>query len=205
MSIASRLKIVAIGDSTTAGTPGFLSPLESPPNGEGDEKSQYAYWMVKAHPEWDVLNRGINGQRTDQILSRFPRDVLGEKPWVAVILGGVNDIFQGFSVQSVQKNLERMYVLAGQSGVKPIACTVLPYDYMGPREEKALASLNKWISLECGRLSIPLADTNSAVADPKDPFKLSSSPDGLHPDVEGYRKMAGAISREVEGLLARGG
>jgi len=31
--MAERIRIVALGDSTTAGTPGFLSPLEAPPGG----------------------------------------------------------------------------------------------------------------------------------------------------------------------------
>ena len=38
----ARATIVALGDSTTAGTPGFLSPLESPPDGRGDVESQFA-------------------------------------------------------------------------------------------------------------------------------------------------------------------
>ena len=59
--MAGRLRIVGLGDSTTAGTPAFLSPLESPPNGRGNPESQYAYWMNQLHPEWTVLNRGING------------------------------------------------------------------------------------------------------------------------------------------------
>ena len=51
-----------------AGTPrAFSSPLEAPPDGRGDETSQYAYWLIRAHPEWDVLNRGVNGERSDQI------------------------------------------------------------------------------------------------------------------------------------------
>ena len=43
---SATVKIVALGDSTTAGTPGFKSPLEAPPNGRGDETSQYAYWLM---------------------------------------------------------------------------------------------------------------------------------------------------------------
>lgn len=204
MSTRSQLKIVGLGDSTTAGTPGFRSPLEAPPFGEGDERSQYAYWMMQAHPEWNVLNKGINGQRTDQILSRFSRDVGDERPAFVVILGGVNDIFQGLPVRQMEKNLERMYGLSVQAGVKPVACTVLPYNVMGDDEEEALVSLNVWISQESKRLAIPLADTYRAVTDPKSPFRLSGSPDGLHPDVEGYRKMAGVITKEVEGKLATG-
>jgi hypothetical protein len=45
-----KIRIVALGDSTTAGTPGFQSPLEAPPNGRGDETSQYAYWLMRAQP-----------------------------------------------------------------------------------------------------------------------------------------------------------
>ena len=62
----TRMRIVAMGDSTTAGTPAFKSPREAPPKGNGDETSQYAYWLMKAHPDWDVVNQGINAQRSDQ-------------------------------------------------------------------------------------------------------------------------------------------
>ena len=40
------MRIVALGDSTTAGTPGWRSPLESPPAGSGDAQSQYSYWLM---------------------------------------------------------------------------------------------------------------------------------------------------------------
>ena len=33
----------------------------------GDETSRYAYWLMKDHPDWEVVNQGINGQRSDQI------------------------------------------------------------------------------------------------------------------------------------------
>jgi len=74
-----KVRIVGVGDSTTSGAPEFLSPLESPPDGSGNRESQYTYWIMKAHPEWEVLNRGVNGQRSDEILARFNRDVVTEK------------------------------------------------------------------------------------------------------------------------------
>ena len=45
-----RTRIVAMGDSTTAGTPAFQSPVEAPPRGAGDETSQYAYWLMQDAP-----------------------------------------------------------------------------------------------------------------------------------------------------------
>ena len=56
----TKIRIVAMGDSTTAGTPAFKSPRETPPKGSGDETSQYAYWLMKAHPGWEVVNLGPN-------------------------------------------------------------------------------------------------------------------------------------------------
>ena len=50
-ALQGRVVVVAMGDSTTAGTPAYLSPREAPPNGRGDETSQYAYWLTKAHPD----------------------------------------------------------------------------------------------------------------------------------------------------------
>ena len=50
---------------------------------------------MQAHPEWDVLNRGVNGERSDQIAARFARDVLAARPRAVVVIAGVNDVYQG--------------------------------------------------------------------------------------------------------------
>lgn len=187
-----------MGDSTTAGTPGFLSPVEAPPEGRGDPQSQYSYWMMKARPEWSVLNRGVNGERSDQILSRFERDVLAEKPVVVILLAGVNDIYQGRGSESVKRNLEAMYVMAERNRIVPVAATILPYNSAGRRERSALREVNAWVvsaSKAPGRL---FCDTNLAVRDKANADLLSSSPDGLHPDVEGYRRMGEALTATLE-------
>ena len=103
------ITIVALGDSTTAGTPGYRSPLEAPPNGSGNVESQYAYWLMQSHPDWQVLNRGVNGERSDQIRARFARHVLDAKPSAVVIIAGVNDIYQGRSPEVVERELAAMY------------------------------------------------------------------------------------------------
>src|SRR3989442_5861562 len=95
--------IVALGDSTTAGTPGFKSPLEAPPDGAGNVESQYADWLTQTHADWRVLNRGVNGERSDQIRARFQRDVVDARPDAVVIVAGVNDVYQGRSAASVQR------------------------------------------------------------------------------------------------------
>ncbi len=193
-----KLRIVGLGDSTTAGTPGFLSPLEAPPHGRGNEESQYAYWMTKAQPEWRVLNRGIDGQRSDEILERFQRDVVQERPDYVIILAGVNDIYQGAPLESIEKNLLAMYQRAKAAGITPVAATVLPYNTASDSDSRAIRELNKWIEDTAKRLGIPFCDTNQAVADPSNPNRLRSSPEGLHPDVSGYRGMGEALVQTIE-------
>ena len=114
---APRIRIVAMGDSTTAGTPAFKSPREAPPAGTGDETSQYAYWLMKAHPEWEVVNQGINAQRSDVIAGRFDEDVIAKKPAVVVIIAGVNDVYQGRPAQHVKDQLAAMYRRAHAAGI----------------------------------------------------------------------------------------
>lgn len=194
---------MGLGDSTTAGTPGFRSPLESPPTGYGNEESQYAYWMMLNHPDWHVLNRGINGERTDQVLERFQRDVASEEPSFAVILAGVNDIYQGNPVGSAMGNLLKVYEMALAIQATPVACSVLPYNTMRPSEALKRRELNKLIVGSSARLRVPFCDTARAVADAEDSDKLAGTPDGLHPDVEGYRRMAVAISKAIEGELLK--
>jgi acyl-CoA thioesterase-1 len=196
--MAQKLIIVGIGDSTTAGTPGFMSPVEEPPEGVGDPESQYSYWMMKAHPEWTVLNRGVNGERSDQILSRFERDVVAVKPSIVIVLAGVNDIYQGLASDSVKINLEAMYALAESKGIVPVAATVLPYNVARPTERNSIQEVNAWIAKASSVPGRLFCDTNLAVREEDDPDFLDSSRDGLHPDVEGYRRMGAALSATLE-------
>ncbi len=199
MVVRTRLKIVGLGDSTTAGTPGFMSPLEAPPDGRGNVESQYAYWMMKLHPGWVVLNRGINGQRSDQILKRLDRDVLQEKPDYAIILAGVVDIYQGRPADSVEESLLTMYRQSLRAGIRTVAATITPYNGMTRSDYESMTELNHWIRRRSGDLGILFCDTNAIVSDSADPSKLKSSPDGLHPDSEGYKWMGEALAITIEG------
>ena len=199
----SRVTIVGLGDSTTAGTPGFRSPLEAPPNGEGNPESQYAFWMMRSHPDWIVLNRGVNGETAEEVRARLPRDVLGARPAYAIILAGVNDIFAGQRAETVERHLAAMYADVLDAGIVPVAATVLPYNSATARASGDILTLNAWIENLTKVLGILFCDTHAAVADPADSNRLRGSPDGLHPDVAGYRAMGEVLTRTIEDHLRR--
>lgn len=193
-----------MGDSTTAGTPAFRSPRESPPRGTGDETSQYAYWLMRAHPDWEVVNQGINAQRSDQIAARFEADVLAQKPAVVVIIAGVNDVYQGRPAQHVIDQLGGMYRRARAAGIRVVAGTIIPYNTATADQNARMKEVNDWIRTQ-GRADpgVIVVDTRAAVAAADNPDKLVSSPDQLHPDAAGYRKMADAIAPAIARLLTR--
>jgi len=192
------IRIVALGDSTTAGTPGFQSPVEAPPRGRGDEKSQYAYWLMQAHPEWEVLNRGVNGERSDHIRARFDRDAIAAAPRAVVILAGVNDVYQGLPVEHVTGNLAAMYALASRAGIAIVAGSIIPYNTATPEHNARMQQINDWIR---GQAGLSFVDTRAAVAASNDPDRLLDSTDGLHPTAAGYRRMADAIQPILERVV----
>jgi lysophospholipase L1-like esterase len=198
--------IVAMGDSTTAGTPAHKSPREYPPDGQGDITSQYAYWLMKDRPEWKVINQGINGQRSDEIRARFESDVVAKKPSVVVIVAGVNDVYQGRDAAHVERQLAAMYVRAKQAGIKVVAGSIIPFNTASPDQNARMHEINAWIEAQAaaGDPSMRFADTRAAVAAPDNPDRLASSPDGLHPDAAGYHRMADAIRPAIEALLGSG-
>lgn len=198
-----RIRIVALGDSTTAGTPGFRSPLEAPPAGSGDPRSQYAWWLMRARPGWEVLNRGVDGERSDQIAARFERDVVAAAPDAAIIIAGVNDIYQGREAAVVVRELRRLYDACVRERIRVVAGTIVPYNTATPEQNARMREVNEWIR-SCGAHEphIAFADTRAAVAAPGDPDRLFESSDELHPSVEGYRRMAEALLQALDGLIS---
>ena len=194
-----------MGDSTTAGTPAFKSPREAPPRGSGDETSQYAYWLMRAHPDWEVVNQGINAQRSDQIAARFDADVIALKPAVVVIIAGVNDVYQGRPAQHVTAQLSAMYDRARAAGIRVVAGTIIPYNTATPDQNARMKAINDWIRSQ-GRADpgVLVVDTRAAVAAADNADKLASSPDQLHPDAAGYRKMALALEKAILRILDQG-
>jgi len=194
--------IVALGDSTTAGTPGWKSGLEAPPAGSGDETSQYGYWLMQSQPGWRVINHGVDGERSDQIRGRFERDVVDHAPRAVVILAGVNDVYQGREAQHVIEQLAAMYERAKRAGIAVVAATIVPFNTATAGQNTRMHEINAWIR-EFATTSdhVTFVDTRAAVAASNDADRLFESPDDLHPSAAGYRRMAEAIELALRRIL----
>lgn len=191
------MTILAMGDSTTAGTPAFRSPVEAPPDGAGNEQSQYTTWAQRLLPGRRFLNRGVNGERTGQILRRLEADLKELRPGAVVLLAGVNDLYQGYPLEQIEENLDKMYQLVREQGIPLIACTIIPYNGMPPDDYQRMREINGWIRKRSQELGLGFCDLFSVMEDPARPSYLISTSDGLHPDVDGYRRMGEAVAKAV--------
>lgn len=190
---------MAMGDSTTAGTPGWKSRIEAPPAGAGDETSQYAWWLMHDERDWQVLNHGVNGERSDEIAARFERDVIDHRPSEVVLIAGVNDVYQGREAQHVIDRLAEMYRRAAEQKIVVIAGTIVPYNTATAEQNRRMREINEWIRKRAAEDdNVTFADTRAAVAAPGDPDQLFESPDGLHPSPGGYRRMAEVIRSALQ-------
>lgn len=79
-----EFRLVAFGDSLTYGY-GVLSHISYP------ARLQRELPAKKPSLRWKVYNRGVNGETTREARLRLERDVLQQKPQIAILFLGSND------------------------------------------------------------------------------------------------------------------
>jgi lysophospholipase L1-like esterase len=153
------------------------------------------------------LNRGVNGERSDQIRARFIRDTAQPKPAAVIIIAGVNDIYQGRSAESVEVELEAMYAAAHAAHIVVVAGSIVPFNTASSDQNARMHAVNDWIRAYAAghRGAVVFCDTRAAVSAPGQPDRLVASPDNLHPSPDGYRLMAVALEPAIIEALSEAG
>ncbi|MFD0936971.1 SGNH/GDSL hydrolase family protein [Methylobacterium trifolii] len=95
LSLGAPLRIVAFGSSSTEGIGASSRAHSYPARLEAD--------LRKALPQLGgqvtVLNRGIGGEHTDDMLRRLDRDVIAAEPQLVIWQTGSNDPLRGVSIE----------------------------------------------------------------------------------------------------------
>jgi len=180
------------------------------------EGSQTWIGRLRREEEINLINVGINGNTSADMLDRFHEHVLEYRPKAVLIMGGGNDIMGGTPLEYVTNNLAMMAQMALDRGIIPMmGITPEPYHRDLPEELKAfvdydqvrenLAALKEWLKTFASANNLPLIDFDTEM---KSRLRTGYSRyffDGIHPNPSGHRIMA-MIARdafEEMGLLEK--
>jgi lysophospholipase L1-like esterase len=70
-----------------------------------------------------VINRGIGGETTTDLLGRIGRDVLSFTPELVIVTIGGNDAIRGMPVAQFKENLDKLCRLIREAGARPVLQT----------------------------------------------------------------------------------
>jgi lysophospholipase L1-like esterase len=145
----------------------------------------------------NYVGRGIGGQTSPQLLSRFRQDVINLKPIAVVINIGTNDIAENtgpYDPDFTLGNIMSMAELAKANGIKVILSSVLPVDEYPWRKEiknvpDKIDALNAGIKAYAKKNKFSYIDYYAEMHDENRALISSYGTDGVHPTAQGYEVM----------------
>lgn len=191
MSVEHAIVVACLGDSITAGNPGWdPDPILRQAEDPGDDpRSQYLYWAALRNPRLDLRNFGVGGERTDQIGARLAEAADGAD--VLLIQGGINDIVQGRSVSEAGGNLLAIVRRAKALGLAVMLADVLPWNRGWPAADSEIRALNAAIAALARDEGVTVLPFHATLEDPgrRGRMRADWTADGNHPSVEGHRRL----------------
>ena len=181
-------RIVLVGDSITEGwtefNPGFFQ-------------------------ENNMVNRGISGQTTPQMLIRLKQDAIHLDPKIIIINGGTNDIWGNTgpsTPEMIIDNLCSMAEIASKNNIQVVLSTILPVYQYPDRDDiidppKTISFINSVLQDYCNKNSLAFLDYFSPMADEKKGLRSDYGTDGVHPNKQGYSVMEQVLRETMPGIV----
>lgn len=186
---APRPRVVFMGDSITQGWGVYDPQLFS--NG--------------------VIDRGVSGQTTPQMLVRFYQDVVALQPRVVHIMAGTNDIYGNTgptSPEQFKNNIRAMVDLALANHIAVILASITPIGgdarSVAQRPPARILELNRWLRGYATERGLIYADYYQAMVGPDGAVREGLTFDGLHPGTAGYKIMRPIADRAIVDAERRG-
>ncbi|NFJ70483.1 lipase [Clostridium botulinum] len=169
--------------------------------GYGIKRSYRWVTLVKNILEYEVINKGINGDTTTGILTRSHEDIIKNKSTHTIILIGTNDFLLGRSLENVEQNLNLIIKECVENNITPIIGIPMEIeiamaqkiwtsdlDYLSVNNK--LTEYRKYILNISKENNFKYIDFFSAIKEHKSKCKASELfVDGIHPTPLGHKIM----------------
>ncbi len=199
LASGAPLTIVAIGSSSTAGAGASSVDANYP--------SQLALDLRARFPGHDitVLNRGINGEETDNMIARFAFDVIAAHPQLVIWQVGTNSVLRD---RSLEKHAQLLH--EGIEQLKAINADVVLMDMQytpAVLAKSETEGMDEQIALAAKRENVDLFDRFAIMRDWSEVQHLSfdtfTSPDHLHMNDWGYGCVAKLLAAAIAEAATR--
>jgi acyl-CoA thioesterase I len=199
IAAGERLTIVAIGSSSTAGA-GASSPVASYP-------SRLAVELKQRFPALDitVLNRGVNGEETAQMMVRFESGVLSAHPDLVLWQVGTNSVLRDHPLKPHSVLLHE-----GIAQLKAAGADVVLIDMQfAPRvvAKSETQGMEDQIALVAKEANVDLFNRFAVMRSWMEvehmPFEAFVAPDRLHMNDWGYACVAKLLATAITDAATR--
>ncbi len=174
----------------------------------GDSITQGWIDKVPAYFRAGLVDRGIGGQTTPQMVLRFRQDVIDLHPRAVHIMAGTNDIAGNtgpMTMAQTQANIMTMAELARLHGIRVILASIPPATHFpwkpGVETVNRIAALNTWLKAYAAQTGAVYADYTAVLDDGHGGMKPGLSVEGVHPTPQGYAVMAPVADQAIARAL----
>jgi acyl-CoA thioesterase I len=193
------VKIIAIGSSSTAGAGASSRAFSYPSRLEAELRTRFPPVPIT------VINRGMRGEEAPQMLARFARDVIAEKPDLVLWQVGSNAVLRGRDVAKVAEVIRE-----GVGQLKAIGSDVILIDpQFAPRvlEKADSEQMVAFIAVVAKRQNVDLFRRFAVMRYWREvrhvAFARSLAPDGLHMNDWSYGCMANLLASAIADASTR--
>jgi acyl-CoA thioesterase-1 len=185
---AKRPKIVALGDSLTAGF--GLTETESMPYLLQQRLQAEGF-------DFEVVNAGVSGDTSLGGLERADWVLDQENVRILILELGGNDLLRRMPVDAMVKNLSQIIEKAKARGVEVLLCGMLAPPGVGSEYQREFQMAFPDLAAEHGVPFLPFLLEGVALK------KELNQADGIHPNAEGSKLMTENVYRAVRPIVEK--
>ncbi|HEV7700185.1 MAG TPA: arylesterase [Pyrinomonadaceae bacterium] len=185
--LPDRPKIVAFGDSLTAGT-GLDTWEKSYPALLQQDIDRSGF-------DYQVLNQGRPGDTSKAALERLPEALRIANIKVVILELGANDIIKNVPPDEIKRNLAEIITQVKTGGASVLLCGIEPPERVGSEYRKMV--LDMYLNLAREKDVLLMPSFMDRVADHPELIL----PDGVHPNEDGARVIEKNVFAALQPLL----
>jgi lysophospholipase L1-like esterase len=168
------------------------------------------YNIGEFFPDTFVINSGVGGNKTDQLLDRIEKDVYNYNPSKVFILIGINDLSADVPKNEILNNIQkiingikinRKYSKIYIESIYPINRDVFnetKFKFNDKVTNDTIKEINTEIKQKCKENKVTYLNVYDSLTDKDGNLKATYTKEGLHLTDLGYFKVTKVLERYVE-------